>query len=225
MKRYRILISTLTALMIGWLSAAEAQQIPSSAVACHFVIRAYLNIGADGQGVAEVAGYITDIPGISDSLFNGSGSPSEKTAFLTFRSDLVTLTPLAPNGVVNLEGVSAGTFNIYFNSVPAGDWSDPNTFSDGQAFPGQPIAHFMRRQSLFYQTDTLSRHDVTETLESSHSFVLNGHRYNLKDIMPGGFTLYETYSNTSVSGATGFPIALPGAGNCAAVASGEENDQ
>jgi hypothetical protein len=216
MNRYRILISALTALLIGWLLPAEAQPIPSSAVACHFVIRAYLNIGADGQGVAEVAGYIADIPGISDSLFNGS--PSEKTAFLTFRSDLVTLTPLAPNGVVNLEGVSAGTFNIYFNPVPAGDWGDPNTFSDGQAFPGHPIAHFMRRQSLFYQTDTLSRHDVTETLESSHSFVLNAHKYNLKDIIPGGFTLYETYSNTPVSGITGFPIVLPGAGNCAAVA-------
>jgi hypothetical protein len=76
MKGYRILISTLTALLIGWLLPAEAQPIPSSAVACHFVIRAYLNIGADGQGVAEVAGYITDVPGISDSLFNGS--PSEK---------------------------------------------------------------------------------------------------------------------------------------------------
>ena len=84
MKWYRFLISTLTAVLIGSLIPVEAQPLPSSAVACHFVIRAYLNIGANGQGVAEVAGYITDIPGISDSLFNGS--PSEKTAFLTFRS-------------------------------------------------------------------------------------------------------------------------------------------
>jgi hypothetical protein len=223
MKWYRILISTLTALLIGSLIPVEAQPLPSSAVACHFVIRAYLNIGADGQGVAEVAGYITDIPGISDSLFNGS--PSEKTAFLTFRSDLVTLTPLLPNGVVNLESVSAGTFNIYFNPAPNNDWSDPNTFSNGQAFPGKPVAHFMRRQSLFYQTDTLSRHDVTETLEYSRSFVLNGHTYNLKDIMPGGFTLYETYSNTSAGGITGFPGMLPGAGNCAAVASDGQDEQ
>ena len=223
MKQHRILIATLTALMFGGLSAAEAQPIPSSAVACHFVIRGYLNIGADGQGVAEVAGYITDLPGISDSLFNGSAS--EKTAFLTFRSDLVTLSPLPPNGVVNLERVSAGTFNIYFNPAPAGDWNDPNSFSDGQAFPGHPIAHFMRRQSLFYQTDTLSRHYVTETLESSRSFVLNAHSYNLKDLMPGGFTLYETYSNTPVSGIAGFPVALPGAGNCTAVASEGQDQQ
>jgi hypothetical protein len=118
-----------------------------------------------------------------------------------------------------------GTFNIYFNPVPAGDWGDPDTFSDGQAFPGYPIAHFMRRQSLFYQTDTLSRHDVTETLETSRSFVLNAHMYNLKDLMPGGFTLYETYSNTPVSGIAGFPIVLPGAGDCAALASNGQYEQ
>jgi hypothetical protein len=114
MKQHRILISALTALIIGWLAAAEAQPIPSSAVAYHFVMRGYLNIGADGQGVAEVTGYITDIPGISDSLFHGS--PSEKTSFLTFRSDLVTLTPLPPNGVVNLERVSAGDIQHIFQS-------------------------------------------------------------------------------------------------------------
>ena len=163
MKRNQALALALALPLTGWFSSASAQPIPASAVACHFVIRGYLNIGADGQGVAEVAGYITDIPEISDSLFNGTSS--DTNAFLTFRSDLVTLTPLPPNGVVNLERVSAGTFNIYFNSVPNGDWGDPNSFSSGQAFPGQPIAHFMRRQSLFYQTDTLSRHDVTETLD------------------------------------------------------------
>jgi len=213
----------LALLFIGGFCPAQTQPIPASAVACHFVVRGYLNIGVDGQGVAQVAGYITDIPGISDSLFNGS--PSEIAAFLTFRSDLATLSPLPPNRVINLERVSAGTFNIYFNPVPSGDWGDPNTFSNGQAFPGQPIGHFMRRQSLFYQTDTLSRHDVTETLVSSRSFILNGHRYNLKDIMPGGFTLYETYSNTAVAGITGFPIVLPGAGNCAAVASEAQDEQ
>jgi hypothetical protein len=121
--------------------------------------------------------------------------------------------------------VSAGTFNIYFNPTPNGDWNDPNSFSNGESFPGKPTAHFMRRLSLFFQTDTLSRHDVTETLESSKSFNLNGHKYNLGDIMPGGFTLYETYSNTPVSGITGFPVVLPGAGNCAAVASEDQNMQ
>jgi hypothetical protein len=170
-----------------------------------------------------LAGWFSSALGQADPLFNGS--PSEKTAFLTFRSDLVTLTPLPPNGVVNLEDVSAGTFNIYFNPHPNGNWTNPDTFSGDASFPGNPVAHFMRRQSLFYQTDTLARHDVTETLVSSQPFVLNGHRYDLGDIVPGGFTLYETYSNTPVSGITGFPFVLPGAGNCAAVAAqGEDRE-
>ena len=223
MKRHQNVALAMTMPLMGWFSLALAQATPASAVACHFVVRGYLNIGANGQGVAEVAGYITDIPRISDPLFNGS--PSEKTAFLTFRSDLVTLTPLPPNGVVNLERACAGTFNIYFNPQPNGDWSNPDTFSGDSSFPGNPIAHFMRRESLLYQTDALTRHDVTETLVSSLPFVLNGHRYDLGDIVPGGFTLYETYSNTPVSGITGFPVVLPGAGNCAAVAAEGEDLQ
>ena len=203
-------------------SPALAQPTPASAVACHFVIRAYL-----GQGVAEAAGYFADIAGIpSDLLFNGP--PSEKTAFLTFRSDLVTLTPLSANGVINLYNVSAGKFDFYFNQNPSGDWGDPDSFSGGQPFQSaQPVAQFMRPESLFYQTDTLARHDLTFYLESSRSFVLNGHSYDWGDIVPGGVTLYETYSNTPPpnSGITGFPVVFAGAGNCAAVGAAGENQQ
>jgi hypothetical protein len=118
--------------------AAEAQQIPATAVACYFVGRAFLS--ADfSEG--EVVGYFTDINGIgaSDTLFNGS--PSETTAFFTFRSNVFSQTPLPLNGDIGLDLVSTGTFNIYFNSTPNGDWSNPDTFSGGQPFPGQPIAH------------------------------------------------------------------------------------
>jgi hypothetical protein len=52
---------------------AEAQQVPSSAVACYFVGRGFLN--TSGQG--EVVGYFTDINGIgaSDTLFSASHPP------------------------------------------------------------------------------------------------------------------------------------------------------
>src|ERR1700730_2463982 len=107
------------AILIGWLSSVEAQQIPSSAVACYFVGRGYLN-PSNGQG--EVVGYFTNITGISGLLFNGS--PSEQTAFFTFRSNVFSLTPLPANGGFGLDLVSAGTFNIYFNQKPNGDWSN-----------------------------------------------------------------------------------------------------
>ena len=223
-------IAVAAALALSLTPPALAQEVAASAVSCHFVARVYLNFNTL---TAEVAGYITDIPGITDSLFNGSPL-SEQNAFLTFRSDLVHLTPVNPNGVVNLFHVSAGNFNVYFNAHPNNDWSNPNSFSNGLPFDkSNPVVSLMRDQSLFFATDTLARHDVTEHLISSQPFVLpsNGHQYDLGTFVPAGFTLYETYSNTSVgTPIPGFPSGtLPGAGNCAAVAAtaaeGENQNQ
>src|SRR6516164_214592 len=112
MKRNRILMSALATLLMGWLPLAEAQQIPSSAVACYLVGRGYLDAAT---GTGEVAGYFSGINGIgaSDSLFNGS--PGESTAFFTFRSDTFTLTSLPSNGDITLLLGSAGRYNIYYN--------------------------------------------------------------------------------------------------------------
>src|SRR5215831_4876281 len=130
MKRHRILISALVALLMGWLSVAEAQPIPSSAVACYFVGRAYF----DANGNVQVAGYFSDINGIgaSNSLFNGT--PSESTAFFTFRSDSFTNTSLPSNGDITLILGRAGSYNIYYDPSPQGNWNNPDSFSAGQKF-------------------------------------------------------------------------------------------
>jgi hypothetical protein len=196
----------------------QAQQIPSAAVACYFVGRAFLN--ATGQG--EVVGYFTNINGIPDPLFDGD--PSEKTAVFTFRSDVFSLTPLPLNGDVAVDLVSAGTFDIYYNPSPNGDWSNPDTFSSGQL-----VAHFMRPETLFIQIaqsdstnpppfESIAQHNLTETLQSSQSFTFNGRKYDFDALTPGGITLYETGSNTGISGVTGFPIGAAFAGHGIAVA-------
>ena len=188
-------------------------------MACDFVGRGF--VSADfSQG--QVVGYFTDINGIgaSDTLF--SGSPSEQTAFFTFRSNVFSLTPLQ-NGDIGLDLVSAGTFNIYYNPTPDGDWSSPNTFSGDQPFPGHPIAQFTRPESLVVQVlqsdvanpppfESIAQHVLTETLVSSQSFTFNCHRYDFSTLVPGGVTLNELFSNTGVPGVTGFPVgfALPG---------------
>jgi hypothetical protein len=211
---------------------AEAQQVPAAAVACYFVGRAFLS--ADfSQG--EVVGYFTDINGIgaANSLFNGS--PSEQTAFFTFRSNVFSLTPLPPNGDIGLDLVSAGTFDIYYNpptpTTPNGDWSNPDTFSSGQL-----VAHFMRPEVLFVQIlqsdvanpppfESTSEHAITETLISSQSFIFKGHQYDFSTLVPGGVTLHELFSNTGVPGITNFPVGLAFAGNCLAVASTDHDRQ
>lgn len=200
----------------------QATLIPSSAVACYFVGRGYLN-PVNGQG--EVVGYFTDINGVgaSDALFNGP--PSENTAFFTFRTDVFSLAPLPSNGAFTLDLVSAGEFNIYFNSTPIGDWSNPDTFSGGKPFPGQAIAKFQRPESLFLGTASIAKHILTETLVSGGAFTFNGHRYDFSAIAPGGLTINETISSTpDVPGVKDFPVGMAFAGNCVAVASASQDE-
>jgi hypothetical protein len=165
-----------------------------------------------------------------------SGSPSEQTAFFTFRSNVFSLAPLPANGDIGLDLVSAGTFNIYYNPTPNGDWNNPDTFSGDQPFPGQPIAHFMRPESLFLQIsqsdstspppfESISRHVLTETLLTSQSFTFKGHKYDFSALVPGGVTLNELFSNTGVQGVMSFPIGLAFAGDCLAVASSAQDRQ
>jgi hypothetical protein len=217
MKRQRILISALTTLMIGWLSAAEAQQIPSSAVVCYLVGRIYF----DNKGNVEVAGYFTDINGIgaSDALFNGT--PSESTAFFTFHTT-VSISSLPSNGDITPLLGSAGLYDIFYNPKPKGDWSNPGSFASGQ-----PIAHFSRPELLLIQFGSFSftQHTITETLLSSQDFVFKGHRYNFKELTPDGITLTNFISNTPVSPAGGFALVVPYAGNGVAVGGGDQDRQ
>src|SRR5580700_11280409 len=87
----------LVAIIGGLVIPAEAQKTPTSAVACNFVGRFYLN-PVSLQG--EVVGYFTNIHGIANGMSAPlfSGSPSERTAFITFRSDVFALNPLPANG-------------------------------------------------------------------------------------------------------------------------------
>jgi hypothetical protein len=249
MKRYNRIVHrwifALTPFLSGVCSPAEAaqrpwtevQQIPAAAVACYVVGRAFLQVDTQGQFVAgQVVGYFTDINGIgaSDSLFKPSSTgPSEQTAFFTFRSDVFSVTPLQ-NGDIGLDLTSTGTFNIYYNSKPDGDWCTPDTFSGDQPFPGQPIAGFTRPEYLalaILQSDvtnpppfeSISLHTLTETLVSSQSFTFNGHRYDFSTLVPGGVTLNELASNTGVPGVTNFPVGFAYAGNCLAVEGGDRD--
>ena len=214
MKRHLILIAALTALLIGWLSAVQAQPIPSSAVVCNLVGRIYFN----NKGNAEVAGYFTHNNGIgaSDSLFNGT--PSESTAFFTFHTT-VSISSLPSNGDITPLLGSAGLYDIYYKPTPKRDWGNPGSFATGQL-----IAHFSRPELLLIQFNSFSfsQHSATETLLSSRDFVFRGHRYNFKELTPGGITLTNFISNTPVSPAAGFALVVPYAGNGVAVGSNQD---
>jgi len=111
--------------------------------------------------------------------------------------------------------------------APGGDWSNPESFSAGQKFPGHPIAQFMRPEflDLQFESFSFSQHAITETLVASQDFIFGGNKYNFNQLTPGGVTLYNYVSNTPLPAVAGFPLVLPYAGNCVAVGSGDWDNQ
>ena len=211
-RAFMIVVVTLLALVPNNLArlapvAVAQQRIPASEVVWQHVGRIYLN---PNTGKAVWAGYVVHINGITSSLF--SGLPSEATAYFTFSTDVLSLTPMPSNGDMALSLVSAGTFSVYYNPNPNGDWSNPATFSSGQL-----IATFTRKESLFPEFGPVGFHSLSESLQSSQSFWFDGQIYNLNRMVPHGITFAQFFSTTPLTGITGYPIAFAGTGSTTAV--------
>lgn len=187
--------------------AFAEEGIPAAEVVWQHVGRVYLN---PKTGQAVWAGYLVHINGINSSLFNGS--PSEATAYFTFSTDVLSLTPMPNNGDMALSLVSAGTFNVYYNNSPGGDWSNPASFTSGQL-----IATFTRKESLFPELSTVGFHSLSENLSSSQSFTFNGQTYNFNRMAPYGITFAQFFSTTPLTGVADYPVAFAGTGTAIAV--------
>ena len=193
---------------VRFIPAAFAQEgVPASEVVWQHVGRLYLD---PNTGKALYVGYLVHIDGIAGSLFNGS--PSEATAYFTFSTDVLSLTPMPNNGNVALTLVSAGTFNVYYNSSPNGDWNNPATFSSGQL-----IATFTRAESVAPFIGAIATHCLSESLSSSQRFTFDGRTYNFSRIVPHGITFSQFLSTTPITGITNYPIAFAGAGATMAI--------
>jgi hypothetical protein len=205
----RLVLVAMTLLYGGLVAPPAAQAGGAGSLATNFVGRFYFN-PTTLQGF--VVGYLPDVAGVAGPLFNGG--PSEATAYFTFRSDVFQFTELPTNGDLQLFLLSAGTYAIYFNPTPIGDWSNPDTFSSSK-----PIAQFKRPEGLFLEFTNFINHVIGEDLVSTRPFIFNGHNYNFRAISPGGLTLFNTGSTTPLPGPgiAGFPLVFPYAGSGIAV--------
>jgi len=194
--------------LVGQTPVAFAQEgLPAAEVVWQHVGRLYLN---PNTGKALYVGYLVHIDGITSSLFNGAAS--ETTAYFTFSTDVLSLTPMPNNGNVALSLVSAGTFDVYYNTSPNGDWSNPASFSSGQL-----IATFTRTESLAPFIGAIATHSLSESLLSSQRFTFNGRTYNFNRIAPHGITFAQFLNAAPITGITDYPIAFAGAGATMAV--------
>jgi len=188
----------------------EGPKTPASRVVWHHVARALLN---PSTGTGLVIGYLSQIDGVTTSIF--SGAPSEATAFFTFRTDTFSLTPIANNGNIQLTLLSPGTLNVYFNPSPANDWSQPDSFSNGQL-----IATFSRAETMLISSGPLQTDTASFELESSQDFTFNSQKRNFKALDPHGVTLTNITSNTFIiTGIANLPVAFALAGHTVAIGS------
>lgn len=185
----------------------DSDKHPASRVVWHHVARALLNPNGTGQ----VIGYASQIDGVAGSVFNGT--PSEATAFFTFRTDTFSLTPLPDNGDVHVTLLSPGTLNVYFNADPANDWKQPDTFSSGQL-----IATFHRAETMLIVLGSLQTDTASFQLESSKDFTFRGQTLGFETLSPNGINITNSASNTPLlTGMADFPIAFPFGGHAVAV--------
>jgi len=189
-------------------TVAWAQSVtPTNSLVWQHVSRLYLD---PYTGKALYVGYLVHLSGISSSLF--SGSPSESTAYFTFSTDVLQLTPMPSNGNMGLSLVSAGTFNVYYNSAPNGDWNNPSTFSSGKL-----VATFTRTESLFPAIGSFGVHNLSESLQSSQSFIFNGQWMNFNRIAPHGITFAQFADLTPLGGVAGYPVSFSAVGSTTAI--------
>jgi hypothetical protein len=152
------------------------------------------------------------VDGVSGSLF--SGAPSEASADLTLRTDTIRAQPMVNGNIVALLQ-SAGTYNLYFNSSPHGDWDDPDSFSNGQL-----VATFTRTPPILVSVGTMTSGFFSAKLTYSRAFVLNGQTVDFRNLVPNGVTWLVTASGSPVATtAPGFVAAQPFAGSALSIGS------
>ena len=211
--RVSVLATALLALAISIAPMlAQEGRPPSGRVAYHFVAR----LLQSPSGTFFVIGYVNFLDGVSSPLFDGA--PGEKTALMTFRSDLFSAAPLFNGNVVvlNWPSTPAPVVKFYLNDSPNQDWNQPDSFSSGQL-----IGSFSARVGQIAITgfSATAKGGTTAVVTysydwvSTRNFSLGGKMYSLGRFSPGGGTISNYVSAEPVpTTVSGFPTALTSAG-------------
>lgn len=177
-------------------------------------------VSADGS-MADY-GYFLHLAGVSGSMFDGK--PGETTAHFTFAAQPFSATTV-PNGALKLGLDPVGSFAVFFQEQPAGNFDDPQTFAQGKR-----IATFRRTTMVVGTTvDVSASHGAASVLADnvfsaelidSSRFRFNGREYDLAAILGFGVTQFGTAAGAFITPApkgysaavpfTGSAIALPG---------------
>ncbi|PTL80923.1 hypothetical protein [Vitiosangium sp. GDMCC 1.1324] len=154
-------------------------------------------------------GYFALLGGI-EPLFNGP--PGEANAFFTFRAEPFTSQTLK-NGDLEVSLDPTGRFTLFLNREPRGDFSKPDTFSQGE-----PIATFERLSTVVgTSVGPLANNLFSAVLRSSADFRFRDRIWNLASLVPQGITQLGMSSTTALPPPPGYKTVLPFVGSAMAL--------
>ena len=150
------------------------------------------------DGLQQDLGYFALLRGITGPLF--SGPVGEATAHFTFRAEPFRATAIQ-NGDLSVTLDATGSFSLFFNPEPCGDFTRPDTFSRGQR-----IATFRRLYSAVgTSVGPVATNLFSAELQSSADFTFRGRSWNLARDIPQGITQFGTASTAELPSVPGFP--------------------
>jgi len=177
MRKRLLILASLGALSVLLVWAQDRlEKVPVG----HTIMNAAGRVRFDAQRQGELLGYVTSLDRLGVLPF--SGAPSEKTAYLTYRTEPFTLDLWANGLMVHARPVPVRgpqlLYKIYYNAVPNGDYSRPDTFSNGL------LVATLRARGAQIDAVPLGSAHATATLEvlSTLPFEFQGRLINLGDL-------------------------------------------
>ncbi len=183
--------------------SSGSTRLAAGAVATHVIGRLILN----ADGTAILLGYYPYIEGVAGPFF--SGPQGEATAYFTFRTAPFQVQAVTNGSIVHLFSSpindTAVMVTTYYNDTPAGDFTNPDSFSSGQA-----IGVFHTRRGMATAITGATGMEIgTLDLVSASDFTFQAQTYNLGSL---GSSITQTtfYAGSPVSGSlASLPASIP----------------
>jgi hypothetical protein len=185
----------LPALQLAPLSLSAAEGFAVGQVVFHVIGRnQVVSTTGPGAGTAVAMGYLAAIEGIDAPLFSDPKAMGEGTAFFTVKSEPHPFSTLANGNTKVRMRPPGGIFHVYYDETPDGDFTKPDTWSDGES-----IATFRIGSTLATKVDNVATEIDSAELVSSKDFTFHGHKYNFKRMVPHGVTFFLSGPGTQVA--------------------------
>ncbi|MCQ4165055.1 hypothetical protein [Tahibacter harae] len=172
---------------------------------------------AEKSGAIADYGYFLHLGGIAAPLF--AAAPAESSAHFTFAAEPFQAARLS-NGGLQLGLDPAGSFSVFLQRRPAGDFDDPASFARGEC-----IGRFRRTSLVVGTTVTgaagqalITSNVFSARLTESTPFEFGGQRYDLARMLGAGVTQFGTADGQAIMPApAGYALVLPFTGSALAL--------